>query len=81
MSDVQFPKSSGWVVKVWFSTPEMHSAQVVNPSGQPIPLTGSGQRVLHGLSQAKMVNLLVRVGKLLSTDSDDDARAKIADGF
>jgi hypothetical protein len=81
MSDAQFPKPSGWLVNVWFPSPNAHSVQVVNPSGQPIPLSSLGQHVLHGLSHPKMVDLLVLVGKLLPTDSDDDALAKITGSF
>jgi hypothetical protein len=77
MSDAQFSKPNGWKVHVWFPTPKMHSARVLNPAGHPIPLAGPGQFDLGGLNEPKVAELLVRVGELLATDSDAEAIAKI----
>jgi hypothetical protein len=77
MSDTQFSKSNGWMVHVWFPTPNMHSVRVLNPDGRPIPLAGPGQFDLGGLKESKVAEILLRVGQLSPTDSDAEAVAKI----
>jgi hypothetical protein len=75
--DAQYPYPNGWVVNVWFPTSKLYNVEVLTPSKHPLHLGGPGLPVLGPLTESKAAVILFRVSRLSSTDSDEQASAKI----